>query len=84
MATVKNITSDVLSLFRAEAPPVQPGDEVTLRDETFVGRAWPKSTWEVVVPPEGYADASLDDAYLYVPAEESDERPAPRRTKKES
>ena len=67
MAVVKNKTGDVLTLFRADAPPVDPGGEVTVRDEVFVERAWPTSTWEVVTPPEGYADESTEDAYLYVP-----------------
>lgn len=70
MATVKNITPDVLALFRADAPPVQPGDEVEVRDENFVGRAWPKSTWVVVKKPgKPYLDASTEDAYLFVEPE---------------
>lgn len=94
MATVRNITSDVLSLFRADAPPVQPGDEIKVRDENFVGRAWPKSTWELVEPPEGYDDVSTDDAYLFLvtdreatpndPASEIPPRPSrAKRTTKE-
>lgn len=73
MARVKNTTKDVLSLFRADAPPVQPGDVVTVRDENFVGRAWPTSTWELVDPPtlDGYVDRSTDDAILW--AESTDE-----------
>jgi hypothetical protein len=68
VATVKNITPNVLALFRADAPPIQPGDEVEVRDENFVDRAWPKSTWELIVPPslEGYADDDTDDAYCWV------------------
>ena len=66
MAEVRNITGDVLSLFSADAPPVQPGDTVTVSDERFADRAWPKSTWEVVSKPKGYIDASVDDAYLFV------------------
>lgn len=68
MATVKNLSSDVLALFSADAPPVTPGDEVTIRDENFVDRAWPKSTWELVEPPrlEGYMDDDTDDAYCFV------------------
>lgn len=67
MAKVKNITKDVLSLFRADAPPIQPGDEVTVRDENFVDRAWPTSTWEVVEPPDpsAYHDLSSDEAALF-------------------
>lgn len=67
MAKVKNITGDTLSLFRADAPPVDPGGVVTVRDENFVGRAWPKSTWEVVSAPEldGYTDLSTDEAWLW-------------------
>jgi hypothetical protein len=34
----------------------------------FAGRAWPTSTWDVVTPPEGYDDASDDEAYLFLPA----------------
>lgn len=75
MAKVKNITRDVLSLFRADAPPIQPGDEVTVRDENFVDRAWPKSTWDLVDTPalDGYADASTDEAWLYVETPETPE-----------
>ena len=75
MAKVKNITGDVLSLFRADAPPVQPGDEVIVRDENFVGRAWPKSTWDLVDAPalDDHIDASSDEAWLYVEAPETPE-----------
>jgi len=64
MAKVKNITKDVRSLFSAQAPPVDEGGEAELRDELFVDRAWPKSTWELVEPPEldGYEDCSTDEA----------------------
>lgn len=74
MAKVKNITGDTLSLFRADAPPVRPGDEVTIRDENFVERAWPKSTWKVVERPklDGYVDLSNDDAYLWAAPEPGD------------
>lgn len=71
MAKIKNITADVLSLFRADAPPIEPGDEITLRDENFVDRAWPTSTWELVEPPvlEGelseHADLSTEEAWLW-------------------
>ena len=84
MAKVKNITGDVLSLFRADAPPIQPGDEVTVRDENFVGRAWPKSTWEVVEPPQvdGYAETSTEDAWLW--SESTEPKPSRTRAKKES
>lgn len=68
MAIVKNKTGDVLTLFRPDAPPVDAGGEVTLSDETFAGRAWPTSTWELVKPPgTGYVDKSTKDAHLYVP-----------------
>lgn len=77
MAVVKNITPDALSLFASDAPPCAPGDSVTVSDARFVERAWPRSTWEVVEPPEGYDDASTEDAYLYVPAVES----TPKRSK---
>ena len=88
MAKIKNITGDTLSLFRADAPPIQPGDEVTVRDENFVGRAWPTSTWEVVEPPtlDGYVDQSTDEAHLWAEpeAEEVPEaKPARARAKKE-
>lgn len=76
MAVVKNKTPDTLTLFRADAPPVDPGGEVTVRDELFAGRAWPTSTWELVTPPgDGYVDASDDDAHLYLPATP----PAPKK-----
>lgn len=67
MAVVKNITNDTLSLFRADAPPVDPGDKVTLRDENFVDRAWPKSTWDLVTAPDldGYIDQSTGEAWLF-------------------
>lgn len=84
MAKVKNITRDTLSLFRADAPPVHGADcpdplcsegcnEVRVRDENFVDRAWPKSTWEVIEEPnlDGYADVSTEDAWLWaMPAPE--------------
>ena len=71
MAVIKNITTDVLHLFHADAPPIDAGDEVTVSDERFVDRAWPKSTWELVEPPilAGYIDRSLEDAYVYVEGE---------------
>lgn len=74
MATVKNITPDVLALFRADAPPVQPGDSIEVRDENFADRAWPKSTWALVkAPAKPYVDASTDDAHLFtLPAVEAD------------
>lgn len=87
MAKVKNITNDVLSLFRADAPPIQPGDEVTVRDENFVGRAWPTSSWELVEPPtlDGYSDQSTDDATVWAEIPEPAEPPAQTpRTKKEN
>jgi hypothetical protein len=69
VAVVRNVTSDVLALFRPDAPPVQPGDEITVSDENFAGRAWPKSTWAMVKKPgKGYVDASPDDAHLFLPA----------------
>lgn len=70
MARIRNITPDTRSLFHMDAPPVTPDDEVTVRDENFVDRAWPKSTWDLVEPPEleGYVDQSTDDAWLYVAA----------------
>lgn len=70
MATVRNKTDDVLTLFRPDAPPVDAGGEITLSDETFVGRAWPTSTWELVEKPKDYQDESTDEAYLYVPKPE--------------
>ena len=84
MAVVRNITPDVLSVFRSDAPPVQPGDEVKVKDENFVGRAWPKSTWEVVTPPEGYVDDDTPDAYVFVPAPAAETAtPSRTRAKKE-
>lgn len=76
MATVKNITPDTKALFRADAPPVQPGDEVDVRDERFVGRAWPKSTWALVKKPaKPYVDASTDDAHLFIEPEPAADTP---------
>lgn len=79
MAKVKNLTPDTLSLFRADAPPVDPGGEVTVRDKNFVDRAWPKSTWDVIEEPvleddlAGYVDLSTDEAWLFAkPVAESD------------
>lgn len=70
MAVVKNITPDALSVFRSDAPPVQPGDEVTIKDRNFVGRAWPHATWELITPPADdfadYVDDDTDDAYCFV------------------
>lgn len=71
MAKVKNLTPDTLSLFRADAPPVDPRGEVTVRDTNFVDRAWPKSTWDLIEPPvlkddlDGYVDLSTDEAWLF-------------------
>jgi len=79
VAVVKNITPDTLTLFRSDAPPVDPGDSVTVRDEVFAGLAWPKSTWEVVEPPSsGYVDESTDDAHLWAPAPEKSEKSTTR------
>lgn len=79
MAKVKNLTPDTLSLFRTDAPPVDPGGEVKVRDANFVDRAWPKSTWDLIEPPvleddlDGYVDLSTDEAWLFVkPVAESD------------
>lgn len=67
MALVKNITTDPLSLFSVDAPPVLPGDTVTVRDEAFVERAWPSTVWEVVEPPalEGFTEVNVEDAHLW-------------------
>lgn len=70
MAVVKNLTPDTLALFRPDAPPVDPGDEVTVRDAIVVGRAWPRQTWEFVTPPEGHTDVGPDDAYVFEPTPE--------------
>ena len=76
MATVRNKTGDTLHLFSSDAPPIDPGGEVTVSDENFAGRAWPKETWELVTPPgDGYVDASIEDAYLFLSAPE----PAPKK-----
>lgn len=75
MAVVKNKTGDVLTLFRADAPPVDPGGEVTISDEAFVERAWPTSTWEVVTPPSGYVDASTDEAALWIAQDDAEYDP---------
>jgi hypothetical protein len=80
VATVKNITPNVLAIGHKQAPPVQPGDEVDVRDENFVDRAWPKSTWALVKKPgKPYVDASLDDAHLFV----TPEQPAAAETPEE-
>ncbi|WP_418063953.1 hypothetical protein [Pimelobacter simplex] len=81
MAVIRNTTADARSLFHMDAPPVNPGDEVTVRDENFVDRAWPKSTWDLVEPPEieGYVDQSTEEAWLYVAA--PFEEPAPKKTR---
>jgi len=87
VAKVKNISPDRLSLFRPDAPPIDAGDEVTVSDANFIGRAWPMSTWELVEPPlstGGYVDQSTDDAHLWVAPEPSDTEasaPAPKRGK---
>lgn len=66
MATIQNITADERSIFRADAPQVFPEDKVNVRDENFAGRAWPKSTWNLVKKPGAdYIDASTDDAWLF-------------------
>ena len=78
MATVKNITPDVLALFTASAPPCTPGDEVEISDAKFVGRAWPKSTWSLVKKPaKPYVDASTDDAHLFIEPEQPAEAENP-------
>ena len=79
MAVVRNITPDARSLFSADAPPAEPGDDVTISDARFVDRAWPKSTWELVEPPalEGYTDQSVEDAYLWAPEPVIEETPEP-------
>jgi len=86
VAVVRNITPDALSVFRSDAPPCKAGDEVSVKDENFVNRAWPKSTWEIVTPPEGYVDDDTPDAYVFVLPEPDAETAAPSRTraKKES
>lgn len=77
MAKVKNITLDSLSLFSVDAPPVLPGDIVTVRDEAFVERAWPSSVWEVVEPPaiEGVTEAVVEDAHLWTAQPGTGEEP---------
>lgn len=79
MAKIKNVTRDVLSLFRADAPPVAPGDTITVRDENFVDRAWPTSTWELVEAPvledelSEHADLSTEEAWLWAVPEVAEE-----------
>lgn len=71
MATIRNITDDVLSLFRPDAPPVRPGDEVEISNETFAGRAWPKTTWALAKKPgKDFRDHSTEDAFVFLPADE--------------
>lgn len=69
MAVLRNISGETLSLFTPSAPPTDADGEITVRDENFVDRAWPKGTWELVSPPEldGYADASIEDAWVWLP-----------------
>lgn len=73
MAVVQNITPDVLALFSADAPPCDAKGKVTVKDERFVNRAWPKSTWKLVEQPKlaGHVDASTDDAWIWAPAPET-------------
>jgi len=85
MAVVRNKTDEVLALFRPDAPPVDAGGEVTLRDGIFVGRAWPTSTWELVEPPgSDFVDASTDEAILYLPAPEPEPRKRAAKKKGDS
>ncbi len=77
MAVVKNLTGDTLALFRADAPPVDPGGEVTVRDALAVGRAWPRRTWEFLEPPADHTDVGPDDAYIFEP----NPKPAPADSK---
>ena len=67
MAVIKNISGETLSLFRPDAPPIDPGGEVTIRDEMFVGRAWPSDVWEIVTGPEveGYVETPTADAAVW-------------------
>lgn len=65
MATIRNISPDALSLFASDAPTLDAGDTATVPDARFAGRAWPKSTWELVEPPVDYTDESTDDAYVF-------------------
>lgn len=76
MAVVRNISNDNLALFRQDAPLSRAGDEITVSDENFAGRAWPKSTWELVKKPvkARYKDASTEDAHIFLPAD-ADEAP---------
>jgi len=83
VAVVQNITGEKLSLWHAGSPPVDADDKVTIPDEQFVDRAWPKSVWKLVTKPKGYADASLDDAYVFLSAP-ADEDPAPATDAEES
>ena len=81
MAVVRNITSDKLALFHADAPPIDPGDEVTISDEVFAERAWPKSTWALVKKPgKGFKDASPEDAYVFVVSAPVETAPADEET----
>lgn len=85
MATIRNKTNDTRTLFAADAPPIHGADcqecgggcnEVTVSDEKVAGRAWARSTWEFVTPPEGLVDVGDTDeddgAYLYVTEEEAE------------
>jgi len=82
VAVIRNITPDRLTLFRTDAPPVDAGDEVTISDANFVGRAWPTSTWEVVEPPAApYIDQSTDEAHLWAEPDPEASAPAPKRGK---
>lgn len=73
MATVKNITPDVLSLGKG-GPPIWPGDEFEVRDENFADRAWPTSLWALVKKPgKPYVDASTEGAHLFIEPEQTAE-----------
>lgn len=81
MAVLRNRTTNRLSLFRPDAPPIEAGGEVTVRDERVVGRTWPRVTWEFIEPPEGYDDVGPADAYLFTPTPEKPKAKPPAKPK---
>lgn len=66
MARIKNISGEALCLFRSDAPQINAGDTITVRDEVFVGLAWPTDIWEVVEAPVDAVNVSSADAALYL------------------
>lgn len=77
MAVVRNKTGDELSLQIPGSPSVRPGKEIDVPDADFAGRAWPKSVWQIARKPSAkkFTDASVDDAYIFLPADAAEDAP---------